>query len=368
MKRRDSGGAAFEYIIIIAIIAVVAVVGTYYYRSHVVEKGFEQSIESIDQGQDLASGALISETDKVSKIQMTGPMILGIACIVVLMIILFSTFKAARKAKRGLKDVGGDEDGQAMTEFIISFPILLFITLCMMQLSLIYTARLVVNYSAFSAVRAAAVIIPISLDKQDSDDKNEPEGVVIYKNKKGKLNMIRNAARLTCMPISADASSIMDQFTVTVFGQSFKPLQWAGSALNAVTGAVGSVFNAIGGVFGSNDLGNYVNTAIDRYIYSYFFTNIELLDDDFKPIEEDKTYGRKIVTVRVIHAFHLGIPIANAFMGKKFGWSLFEKLGLNKLDDLFGSLNLNEHDTGISAGYVFKLQAECTMHVEMKAE
>ena len=367
MKRRNKGGAAFEYIIIIAIVAVVAVLGTFYYRSHVLKKGFEQSIESIDQGRDLASRGLVSETGKVSKIQMTGPMMLAIACIVILMIILFSTYKASRKAKRGIKDVGGDEDGQAMTEFIISFPILLFITLCMMQLSLLYTARLVVNYSAFSAARAAAVIIPISLDKQDSNDKNEPEGVVIYKNKKGKLNMIRNAARLTCMPISADASTVMNEFTVTVYGHSYKPLQWAGTALNAITSAVGAVFNAIGGVFGSSDLGNYVNTAIDRYIYSYFFTNIELLDDNFAPIKEDKTYGRKVVTVRVIHAFHMGIPIANAFMGKRFGWSLFEKLGLNKLDELFGT-SLSEHDTGISAGYVFQLQAECTMHVEMKAE
>lgn len=367
MKKQNGGGAAFEYIIIIAIVAIVAVAGTLYYRSHVVEKGFEQSIESIDQGQDLVSGNLISETDRVSKLKLTGPMMLGIGCIVILMIILFSTFKAARKAKRGLKDVGVDEDGQAMTEFIISFPILLFITLCMMQLSLIYTARLVVNYSAFSAVRAAIVVIPMSLDKQDSSDQNEPEGLVVYKNKKGKLNMIRNAARLTCMPISADASSIMNEFVVTVAGNSYRPLQWAGTALSAVTGAVGSVFNAIGGVFGSDDLGNYVDTAIDRYIYSYFFTTVELLDDNFKPIEADKTYSRKVATVRVIHAFHLGIPIANAFMGKRFGWDLFEKLGIDKLDDLFGT-GLSEYNTGISAGYVFKLQAECTMHVEMKAE
>ncbi|RLE19232.1 MAG: hypothetical protein DRJ14_01240 [Acidobacteria bacterium] len=365
--KKQNGGAAFEYIIIIALVAIVAVAGTYYYRSHVIQKGFEESIESIDQGQDMASQGLVSETDTVSKIKLTGPMMLAIACIVILMIILFSTYKASRRAKRGLKDVGGNEDGQAMTEFIISFPILLFITLCMMQLSLIYTARLVVNYSAFSAVRAAAVIIPISLDKQDSNDENEPEGVVIYKNKKGKLNMIRNAARLTCMPISADASTIMDQFVVTVAGHSYKPLQWAGTALSSVTGVIGTIFNAIGGVFGADDLGNYVDTAIDRYIYSYFFTSIELLDDNFSPIKEDKTYGRKVVTVRVIHAFHLGIPIANAFMGKRFGWSLFEKLGLNKLDELFGT-NLNQYETGISAGYVFPLKAECTMHVEMKAE
>ncbi len=365
--KKQKGGAGFEYIIILVIVAVVAIIGTYYYRTHVLKKGFEQSIESIDQGQDLASRDLVSETGTVSKLKLSGPMLLAIACIVILMIILFSTFKASRRAKRGLKDVGGDEDGQAMTEFIISFPILLFITLCLMQLSLIYTARLVVNYSAFSAARAAAVIIPISLDKQDSDDKNEPEGVVIYKNKKGKLNMIRNAARLTCMPISADASNIMNEFIVTIAGHSFKPLQWAATGLSTLTGAIRTVFNAIGGVFGSGDLGNYADTAIDRYIYSYFFTQIQLLDDNFDPITTDKTYGRKVVMVRVIHAFHLGIPIANAFMGKRLGWSLFEKLGMDKLDELFGT-SLNQYDTGISAGYVFELKAECTMHVEMKAE
>ena len=359
---RQKGGAAFEYIAIIVIVAIVAVGATYWYRTHVVQKGFEQSIETIDTGEDMISGEFVQDTSKVSKIKLSGPMLLAIGCVVVLLLILFSTLKAAKRAKRGLHQLKEDEDGQAMTEFILTFPLLLFITLCIMQLSLIYTARLVVNYSAFSAARAAVVFIPMTFEDEMAGHINikKDEG------KRTKLEKIRDAARLTCMPVSAAGSVVLQNFRVTVMGYDYYPLKTAGSIIGEALSMVSDLFSAVGGIFGSDDFGNYVASAINRYTYSYFFTNVELLDDEFNVITDGKTYGREVITVRVNHAFYCGIPIANAFLGEKWGWNLFDELGLTEFSDLFGGLSLDEYTTEISGGYVFKLHGDCTMLVEMK--
>ena len=361
-QARQRGGAAFEYIAIIVIVAIVAVGATYWYRTHVVQKGFQQSMDSIDAGEDLISGDLTRETSKVSGIKFSGPMLLAIGCIVVLMLILMSTLKAAKRAKRGLRDLKEDEDGQAMTEFILTFPLLLFITLCIMQLSLIYTARLVVNYSAFSAARAAVVFIPLTFE-------DEVAGQINIKKEDGKrtkLERIRDAARLTCMPVSTAGSVVLQNFRVTVMGYDYYPLSTAGSIIGDALSLVADLFNAVGGIFGSDDFGNYVASAINRYTYSYFFTNVELLDSDFNVITDGRSYGREVVTVRVNHAFYCGIPIANAFLGEKWGWNLFDEIGLTEFSDLFGGLSLDEYTTEISGGYVFKLHGDCTMLVEMK--
>jgi len=107
-EKSQRGGAAFEYIWVIVIVALVAILATYWYRTHIVQKGFEKSVESLETGQDLVSGEFTRETDKVSNIKFSGPMLLAVACIVILMMILFSTFKAAKKAKRGVKDLNED--------------------------------------------------------------------------------------------------------------------------------------------------------------------------------------------------------------------------------------------------------------------
>ncbi len=52
---------------------------------------------------------------------------------------------------------GSPEEGQAIVEFAIAFPIQLLIMLSIMQLALIYVGNQVVTYSAYQAARSAAV-------------------------------------------------------------------------------------------------------------------------------------------------------------------------------------------------------------------
>jgi len=50
-----------------------------------------------------------------------------------------------------------DTEGQALLETLVAFPVLLFFVLVVMELSMIYNARQLANYAAFSAARTAAV-------------------------------------------------------------------------------------------------------------------------------------------------------------------------------------------------------------------
>jgi hypothetical protein len=50
-----------------------------------------------------------------------------------------------------------DTEGQALLETLVAFPVLLFFVLVIMELSMLYNARQLANYAAFSAARTASV-------------------------------------------------------------------------------------------------------------------------------------------------------------------------------------------------------------------
>jgi len=358
MINKEKGSATFEYTIILILIVIVALAGTFLYRKYFVSKGFQASTDALEfQDSNSSVDDFEETTSYMSNFKISTPLILAIFCGLILLGIVFSMLKAAGKAKRSIKEIRGDEDGQAMTEFVITFPLLLFITLCIMQLSLIYTARLVVNYSAFSAARAAIVIIPSIVGA-------EAEGSIDPEVDDGKLNIIRNAARLSCTPIAARASTVASSFYIAIAGHRIYPLQeigdFLGGALNNIGDTLNSFFNAIG----VHNGGKMATIAIDKYLYSYLFTQVQLLDDDFKKIESSTSYTTNPVTVRVVHSFRLGIPIANAFFGKKMGWDLYDQLGLDNFDFLGGAV---DHNTAsIGSGYVYSIHGDCTMHVAGK--
>ncbi len=50
-----------------------------------------------------------------------------------------------------------DENGQAMVEFVVVFPVVFLLCLVIMQTFLLLSARQVVNYAAYCAARSAIV-------------------------------------------------------------------------------------------------------------------------------------------------------------------------------------------------------------------
>jgi len=58
---------------------------------------------------------------------------------------------------RRLRRLPRDTDGQALLETVIAFPVLLLFILVVMELSMLYNAKHLADYAAFSAARTAAV-------------------------------------------------------------------------------------------------------------------------------------------------------------------------------------------------------------------
>lgn len=71
-----------------------------------------------------------------------------------------------RQMIKPIRNIHTETDGQAMTEFIIVFPVLFLLFLVIIQTALLMTARQVVEYSAFYAARSAIVYFPEKLVKR----------------------------------------------------------------------------------------------------------------------------------------------------------------------------------------------------------
>ena len=59
--------------------------------------------------------------------------------------------------RRGLSRLWHNTEGQALLETVVAFPVLFFFVLVVMELSMLYNAKQLATYSAFSAARTAAV-------------------------------------------------------------------------------------------------------------------------------------------------------------------------------------------------------------------
>jgi hypothetical protein len=64
-----------------------------------------------------------------------------------------------RRQIKGFRRRELGEDGQAMIEFLLSFPWVFLMTLAVMQFALMYTAQNMVDYAAFCAARSATVFV-----------------------------------------------------------------------------------------------------------------------------------------------------------------------------------------------------------------
>ncbi len=62
-----------------------------------------------------------------------------------------------------------DEGGAVYAEFLIAFPPMLLMFLAMLQLALMYSARLAVRHAAYRAARAAIVVIPDDPDRHGGE-------------------------------------------------------------------------------------------------------------------------------------------------------------------------------------------------------
>ena len=219
--------------------------------------------------------------------------------------------------------------GQAMTEFAISFPVVLITTLILMQLALMYQAKNVVTYAAFAAARAAVVYIPSSEGGEAVHSINIDGG--------DKIDKIQQAAAMACIPISPRASVVLDG------------LPFVGDIISSAFSAFSSMLSAFG------IAGEYVDSALQRFAYSTFATDVTLYKADENGYVEQSGQvswnwpQESDVGVLVRHRFYLAIPLVNRFIGDD--WSILSI-------PPFFSLNLPGQYTFIRATSVLPLEGQ----------
>ena len=193
------------------------------------------------------------------------------------------------------------ESGQAMTEVVVSFPVLLITTLILMQLALMYQAKNVVTYAAFSAVRAAIVWIPAESDTEGKHQLNVDTGE--------KIDKIQQAAAMACVPISPAASTVLE-------------------GLPVIGDLIADAFDAFSGMLSSFGLaGSYADAALQRFAYSAVATEVTIYKSnqsgytEVSGTEEWRYPDGHDVGVLVEHRYYLPIPLVNRFIGEE--WTVF---------------------------------------------
>jgi hypothetical protein len=229
--------------------------------------------------------------------------------------------------RRGRPALG--EAGQAMTEFAISFPVVLITTLILVQLALMYQAKNVVTYAAFAAARAAIVWIPAEAEGEGKHEINIDGG--------DKIDKIHQAAAMACVPIAPRASVVLD-------GMPF-----IGDVISQIFGAMSSMLGSFG------PAGQYVENGLQRYAMSTFQTEVTLYKATVDGMEEQSGTASwdwptdADLGVEVRHRYYLPIPVVNRFIGDP--WSLMS------LPPFF-SIDLPGRYTFIRAVAVLPLEGE----------
>ena len=230
--------------------------------------------------------------------------LLAAACLFAAAKLAFAVGRAlvfgVRALRGGRSQLG--ESGQAMTEVAVSFPVLLITTLILMQLALMYQAKNVVTYAAFSAARAAIVWIPATAEGEGKHTITIDGG--------DKWDKIHQAAAMACVPISPKASVVLDglPFVGDIIADAF------------------SVFSSM--MSGLGLAGEYVDNGLQRYAYSTFATEVKLYKATESGFEEQSgtvTWGYPNggdVAVRVRHRYYLPIPVVNRIIGDD--WSIID--------------------------------------------
>lgn len=114
----------------------------------------------------------------------------------------------ARTAGASPRAFHGDQTGTAAVEMAFVFPFALMIFLMMTQSALLFNANMVVHYASYCAARVAVTTVPMLLNNEiqnhvwpmDETSQGPSE----------KIELIRRAAVLALMPVSAPMPSVTD--------------------------------------------------------------------------------------------------------------------------------------------------------------
>ncbi len=215
-------------------------------------------------------------------------------------------------AKRFIELFTGD-GGTATMEFALVCPVLLFFSLLLAQTTLMMSANLFVNYSAFMAARSAIVQIPIDKTEEGYESANQ------FSNSPSspKYIAIQRAAAMSLVPVAgrsteSEGSSAQLAAGMTRYYQTYgkDPAAWVEKQLNEKAAYA------------------LKNTDITVYQTIPEYNGVELKELP----GEGFTFGPKDpITVKVEHKFSLAFPyigaiFANGRLSESSGGGLYSKI------------------------------------------
>ncbi len=186
------------------------------------------------------------------------------------------------------------ESGTATIEFCMVFPIVLFLTLILVQSTLLMVGNQFVHYAAFAATRSAIVYIPADYSHQGVEGRN----TIVPDEGSPKFDAIRAAAYLAVMPVCGKLDD---------------------SSENLRTGELVDGLNDHFASYGQ-DAPRWVDTlAAARLRYAAENTDVQILYSDILNEDLDLVdiasagdfynFGpRETITVRVEHRLNLSVP------------------------------------------------------------
>ena len=186
-------------------------------------------------------------------------------------------------------------DGTATIEFALVFPIVLFLTLVMLQVMLLMTGNFFVQYAAFAAARTAIVQIPVDDTLGYSGTYGDEPANVLDPSEDGrKMRTIHQAAAFALMPVSG-------------------PSKEGDVATTGFVEGLSKHYHDTG-----RDIPPWIEgMAANRLRYAYQYTRVTVLlprvegsKVSYEPLSPSgHRFGPKDpVTVQVRHQFFLSIP------------------------------------------------------------
>lgn len=119
---------------------------------------------------------------------------LGLGCLLLIFYLGWRLTQVSAARRITVRERLVDDSGVAMVEFVLVTPVLLFLTLLLIQTMLVFTGLFYVQYSAFAGARAAIVHIPL--------ESSEPHNTLASSESSSKYNAIRQSVMLAVMPVS----------------------------------------------------------------------------------------------------------------------------------------------------------------------
>ncbi|HET6429040.1 MAG TPA: TadE family protein [Phycisphaerae bacterium] len=214
---------------------------------------------------------------------------IALACFVVLCVVA----AAMRRMGHSRKRCGG-ADGTAAIEMVLLMPIVLLVSLVMIQSMLLAAGNVVVHYAGYSAARAAIVVIPEKLSFE------EPRNVMDIPGASEKRLRIRLAAVEAVKGVGAGRKG---------------PWGSAGSAGDAqvILDAYDRFFSLSG-----RSTPRWVHTMLAaKWEYALAHTRVAISD----PANGDIYGDHEDIQVSVYHDLYLSVPVARRLFGSELGGS-----------------------------------------------